>query len=708
MKNRWNRGLRQLVIAVVVLALSCLSVIPALADEIEISPELAEQTNGEALGGGLTIDMATEDNLDTPDLADTGLSIDLAVEPVSSAPSPATDAEKGNPEANGTAGYDTPLKDCYDKAQFEAWLEAEKKKAESADHILGPGGDVIENDYTLVLPGETIAIVPVDAGVTDVDVQTGLMRFGFTIYQMDDPVVLTEYTGYNTINLLPRTGTPSRTNLTEVETATLPVPYRAREGIEEIVEGSITDYTYVSKYVNNTGLPIVIQGQGGAFNQCDSPGKMLGKGGSNTEHSFQGGGSIYSKPNVWFLEKYYIVDFDTEKYQQYFPDAGPLVCSDGTTSWKKAKSPFPFKLYVDAKDRTYEIPNPLMKGFAFDTWQSERPYRWFWGDMPSRTHTRYTNKSANFRAEFAAEKIAIQLNLRDFVKANLSNGSIDLCCFTDVLLWPTFYAPRIYMSPDTLTLGFNPNGGKIKGMDYYLCEATGFKDKDREMVVDIGKLKPVREDYRFKGWCTDPKDPKGTLIKDTSPENSDAWRQHAHTELYAVWEYKNRISIKTATVSAIKAQTYTGKTIKPDPVVKYNGKKLVKGTDYTVSYKNNKAIGKATVTITGKDKFKDSVKVAFKINPKAVSLASLTPGKGNLTVKWKKTVGGAGYQIQYSTKSSFKSAKTVTIARNATVEKVLKGLTAGQTYYVRIRGYKKVNGTAFVSKWSKALSKKVK
>ena len=175
-----------------------------------------------------------------------------------------------------------------------------------------------------------------------------------------------------------------------------------------------------------------------------------------------------------------------------------------------------------------------------------------------------------------------------------------------------------------------------------------------------------------------------------------------------MWESKNKISIKKAKVTAIADKTYTGKAIKPNPVVRYNGKKLTKGTDYTVTYANNKNIGKATVTIKGKGKYKDSVKVTFKINPKAVSLASLTAGKGNLTVKWKKGTGGAGYQLQYSLKKSFASSKKVTIAKNATVKKVLKGLTSGKTYYVRIRAYKKVNGKAYVSRWSKAMKTKVK
>ena len=55
-----------------------------------------------------------------------------------------------------------------------------------------------------------------------------------------------------------------------------------------------------------------------------------------------------------------------------------------------------------------------------------------------------------------------------------------------------------------------------------------------------------------------------------------------------------------AKVSTIPNQRYTGKYIKPNVTVKYSGRTLKKGTDYTLSYYNNKEIGTARVTITGK------------------------------------------------------------------------------------------------------------
>ena len=168
------------------------------------------------------------------------------------------------------------------------------------------------------------------------------------------------------------------------------------------------------------------------------------------------------------------------------------------------------------------------------------------------------------------------------------------------------------------------------------------------------------------------------------------------------------VSIAGCKISGVKAQTYTGSAIKPKPVVTLDGKELTRNVDYKVSYSNNKKIGTATMTVKGIGDYTGSAKKTFKINPKKVKLSGLKAGKKKLTVKWKKGTGGAGYQIQYGTKKDFSSKKTVTITKASTVSKVLKSLKSGKSYYVRIRGYKKVGGKAYVSAWSSVLKKKVK
>jgi hypothetical protein len=47
----------------------------------------------------------------------------------------------------------------------------------------------------------------------------------------------------------------------------------------------------------------------------------------------------------------------------------------------------------------------------------------------------------------------------------------------------------------------------------------------------------------------------------------------------------------------------------------FKSKALKKGTDYTVPYKNNSKIGKATVTVTGEGKYEGTKTISFNIVP---------------------------------------------------------------------------------------------
>ena len=161
--------------------------------------------------------------------------------------------------------------------------------------------------------------------------------------------------------------------------------------------------------------------------------------------------------------------------------------------------------------------------------------------------------------------------------------------------------------------------------------------------------------------------------------------------------------IAGASLSGIKNKVYTGKTLTQAPAVKLGGKTLKKGTDYTLTYKNNKAVGKATVTINGKGSYIGTITKTFTIVPKATSLIKVTAAKKAFTVKWKKQAADTtGYQIQYSTNKSFKSGTQILIvAKNKKVSAQIKKLKARKKYYVRIRTYKKVGNTNYCSAWSK-------
>ena len=75
-------------------------------------------------------------------------------------------------------------------------------------------------------------------------------------------------------------------------------------------------------------------------------------------------------------------------------------------------------------------------------------------------------------------------------------------------------------------------------------------------------------------------------------------------------------------VSGLSDKEYNGSEYTPEPVVVNDDThaQLTKGTDYTVSYLNNKNVGTATVTVTGIGSYAGTISRTFKITPK-----SLTP-----------------------------------------------------------------------------------
>ena len=103
----------------------------------------------------------------------------------------------------------------------------------------------------------------------------------------------------------------------------------------------------------------------------------------------------------------------------------------------------------------------------------------------------------------------------------------------------------------------------------------------------------------------------------TKTENKDG------TVTFAGPKAEAKISISKAAITGISDAVYTGAAITPAPVVKLGDVTLKAGTDYDVSYKNNKNAGTAAVTVTGKGKYTDSASTTFTIKPASISSAKL-------------------------------------------------------------------------------------
>ena len=119
-----------------------------------------------------------------------------------------------------------------------------------------------------------------------------------------------------------------------------------------------------------------------------------------------------------------------------------------------------------------------------------------------------------------------------------------------------------------------------------------------------------------------------------------------------------KTSVASATIT-VANQTYTGKARTPNPVVKVGGKTLAKGTDYTVSYKNNTNVGTATVTITGKGNYTGTKSATFKITKASSSSSS----SSSAASKFKRLKGSNALEtMRKNVKEGWTSSRSVILA----------------------------------------------
>lgn len=156
---------------------------------------------------------------------------------------------------------------------------------------------------------------------------------------------------------------------------------------------------------------------------------------------------------------------------------------------------------------------------------------------------------------------------------------------------------------------------------------------------------------------------------------------------------------------------YDGKSHTPAVTVKNTaGKTLVRNKDYKLTYSSDrKSVGKYSVKITLIGNYTGSKTLNFYIRPKPTTITKVSSGKKSFTVWWKKQTSKTdGYQIQFSTASNMKNAKSITISKKSNYAKKITGRLQNKKYYVRVRTYKNAkynsNTIKVYSSWSKVKS----
>ena len=166
-----------------------------------------------------------------------------------------------------------------------------------------------------------------------------------------------------------------------------------------------------------------------------------------------------------------------------------------------------------------------------------------------------------------------------------------------------------------------------------------------------------------------------------------SWTKDKDAQGYEIYQYKSK---KWKRIVTIKKGSTKSKTIK----------KLKPGTSYKFRIRAYKKQNSKTIYT----KY-TTLKVMTK--PSKVKVTGVSKGKKQLTLKWKK-VKASGYEIQCCTSKKFKKNVTKVTVKKSKKTATVKKLKSGKTYYVRIRGYAKVNGKKYYGAWSKVTKVTVK
>ncbi len=229
---------------------------------------------------------------------------------------------------------------------------------------------------------------------------------------------------------------------------------------------------------------------------------------------------------------------------------------------------------------------------------------------------------------------------------------------------------------------------------------------------------PTSGFYTVSGTTSATKVGKYTVKVTLNDKTNTTWADGTTADLKLTWEITkpaNTITVKNVTKTA---STKT-QTVKLGAKSKESAKLTYKSdSKYVKVDKKGKVtiaknfVGKATITVTAATTktYKATTKqVTVTVNPAGVKLTSVKNDKGKkLKAYWKKNTKVTGYQVQYSTSSKFKSAKTVTVKGYKNTSTTITKLTKNKKYYVRVRTYKTVSKTNYYSGWSGAKSVTIK
>ena len=234
-----------------------------------------------------------------------------------------------------------------------------------------------------------------------------------------------------------------------------------------------------------------------------------------------------------------------------------------------------------------------------------------------------------------------------------------------------------YGEKNQLTLGYSPLGSFSMG----IFSGQGLNIKSGAIKITDGVTKgvifgldtsdaTVKKAVESLNDCTECKI-QSVLITKEGNKNFYGNNELIDAKFFnGVSGYKTEGYKSPYTLGKMGQYAYTGKQIKPDLSIEKDGKKLVKGIDYTLTYKNNIKVGTATATATFTNDKNHVLSQQFSIIPSKPVLKAVRSGQ-KVKLTWSASKGCGKYQIQYSTDGGTTWSTRIPGRREPGVTKVL-------------------------------------
>lgn len=124
--------------------------------------------------------------------------------------------------------------------------------------------------------------------------------------------------------------------------------------------------------------------------------------------------------------------------------------------------------------------------------------------------------------------------------------------------------------------------------------------------------------------------------------------------------------------------------------------------------KLEKELGEANQKTQAANKEVEKLQAKLDVRTKNIRLKSAKSKKAKqATIRWAKVKNVDGYVVEYSTKANMKSAKKKNV-KASTTSLTVKNLKKGKKYYVRVRGYKVIDGQKVYTQYSAKKAVKIK